>query len=86
MDVRDLAEHAMSNLADLGALSLPMEELEERLSEIDGETSTVLFCRTGQRSMEAVEFLHSRGYVRTLSLAGGINGWAQDVDPSLPIY
>lgn len=86
MDVRDLAEHAMSNLADLGAVSLPMEELEERLSEIDIETSTVLFCRTGRRSMEAVEFLHSRGYVRTLNLTGGINGWARDVDPSLPIY
>ncbi len=86
VDVRELAEHAMSNLTDLGAVSLPMEELERRLDEIDLETVTVIFCRTGRRSMQAVEFLHSRGYVRTLNLTGGINGWAQHVNPSLPIY
>jgi sulfur-carrier protein adenylyltransferase/sulfurtransferase len=86
VDVRESAEHAMSNLDDLGAVSLPTEELERRLDEIDWEAGTILFCRTGRRSMEAVEFLHSRGYVRTLNLAGGINGWARDVDPSLPIY
>lgn len=86
LDVRDLAEHAMSSLADLGAVSLPTEELERRLDEIDSEAETILFCRTGRRSMQAVAFLHSRGYVRTLNLTGGINGWARDVDPSLPVY
>ncbi len=86
VDVRQSAEHAMSNLDDLGAVSLPIEELEQRLDEFDWGADTVLFCRTGRRSMEAVEFLHSRGYVRTLNLAGGINGWARDIDPSLPIY
>ncbi|MFQ5529319.1 MAG: molybdopterin-synthase adenylyltransferase MoeB [Gemmatimonadota bacterium] len=86
VDVRDPVEHAMSSLADLGAISLPMEELEERIAEIDREAETILFCRTGRRSMEAVEFLHSLGYVRVLNLAGGINGWALDIDPSMPTY
>ncbi|MDH3427354.1 MAG: molybdopterin-synthase adenylyltransferase MoeB [Gemmatimonadota bacterium] len=86
VDVRDPAEHAMSDLANLGAISLPMEELEERLEEIDPLVETILFCRTGRRSMEAVEFLHSRGYARVLNLSGGINGWARDVDPNLPTY
>jgi len=86
VDVRDLAEHAMSNLTDLGAVSLPSGELERRLDEIDVAVDTVIVCRTGRRSMEVVEFLHSRGYVRTLNLAGGINGWARDVDSNLPIY
>jgi adenylyltransferase/sulfurtransferase len=86
VDVRNPAEHAMCSLADLGAVSLPMEELEARLDEIDRTVETVLFCRTGRRSLEAVEFLHSRGFGRVLNLAGGINGWARDVDPTMPTY
>ena len=86
IDVRELTEHAMSNLADLGAISLPMGELEGRLDEIDFEVDTIVFCRSGQRSLLAVEFLHSRGYVRTINLTGGINSWARDVDTSLPVY
>jgi molybdopterin/thiamine biosynthesis adenylyltransferase/rhodanese-related sulfurtransferase len=86
VDVRDRSELAISSLESLGARCIPVEELESRVDELEPGVETVLFCRTGNRSMEAVEFLHSRGYVRALSLAGGINGWARDVDPTLAIY
>ena len=86
VDVRDPTELAISTLEHLGAVSIPIEELEARIEELEREAETVLFCRTGSRSMDAVEFLHSRGYARALHLAGGINGWARDVDPNLAIY
>jgi len=86
LDVRDAAELVISTLEPLGAFCLPVEELEARIDELERGVEMVLFCRTGSRSLEAVEFLHSRGFVRTLSLAGGINGWARDVDPSMATY
>ncbi len=86
VDVRDVVEHEISNLEDLGALAIPADEVEERLGEIDPERDSVWFCRTGRRSAEVVEFLHSRGFDRALNLAGGINAWARDVDPELPVY
>lgn len=86
LDVRELEEHEVSNLDDIGAVAMPVSEVERRLDEIEAERESIWFCRTGRRSAEVVEFLHSRGYVRALNLAGGINGWARDVDPELPIY
>lgn len=86
IDVRDPGEHEVSNLDDLGAVAIPLAELETRLGELDPERDSVWFCRTGRRSAEVVEFLHSRGFDRALNLAGGINGWAREIDPELPVY
>lgn len=86
VDVRELVEHEVSNLDELGAMAMPADEVEERLGEVDPERDSVWFCRTGRRSAEVVEFLHSRGFDRALNLAGGINAWARDVDPELPVY
>ncbi|MFW6084994.1 MAG: molybdopterin-synthase adenylyltransferase MoeB [Gemmatimonadota bacterium] len=86
VDVREIVEHEVSNLDDLGAVAMPAGEVEERLGEVDPERDSVWFCRTGRRSAEVVEFLHSRGFDRALNLAGGINAWAREVDPELPEY
>jgi len=86
VDVREMEEHEMSNLDDLGAVALPVVQLEARLGELDPDQDSVWFCRTGRRSAEVVEFLHSRGFDRAFNLAGGINGWAREVDPELPVY
>jgi len=86
VDVREMEEHEVSNLDDLGAVAIPVARLEARLGELDPDQDSVWFCRTGRRSAEVVEFLHSRGFDRAFNLAGGINGWARDVDPELPIY
>ena len=86
VDVREREEHDVSNLDDMGAVAMPLAEVESRLGEVDRERESVWFCRTGRRSAEVVEFLHSRGFDRAYNLAGGINGWARDVDPELPVY
>lgn len=86
IDVREPGEHEVSNLDDLGAVAIPLDELEERLGEIDPGRDSVWFCRTGRRSADVVEFLHSRGFEKALNLAGGINAWARDIDPELPVY
>jgi rhodanese-related sulfurtransferase len=40
----------------------------------------------GGRSLRAAQFLAARGFSRVANLAGGIDAWARDIDPSLPGY
>jgi sulfur-carrier protein adenylyltransferase/sulfurtransferase len=46
----------------------------------------VVFCKAGTRSTHALELLVSAGFKRVKNLQGGINAWAREVDPELPVY
>ena len=44
----------------------------------------MVYCRSGARSAKAVQFLMQNGYEKAKNLVGGINKWAERIDPSLP--
>jgi adenylyltransferase/sulfurtransferase len=84
LDVREPHELEISNLK--GADLIPLGQLAARLSELDSADEMVVFCKGGTRSARALELLASAGFRKVKNLKGGINAWAQEVDPSLPIY
>lgn len=84
LDVREPQELRISQLE--GAELIPLGQLPARISEIDAERETVVFCRTGVRSGYAVELLRAAGFRHVRNLVGGINAWAREIDPSLPRY
>jgi adenylyltransferase/sulfurtransferase len=84
IDVREPHELAISSLP--GEENIPLGQLAGRLSELDSAQELVLFCKTGSRSTRALELLVSAGFRKVMNLQGGINAWARDVDPKLPIY
>ena len=84
IDVREPHEQQISHLA--GAQLIPLGQLASRLSELDSAEDIVLFCKAGTRSARALEVLASAGFRRVKNLKGGINAWAKEVDPSLPVY
>ncbi len=84
IDVREPHELEISHLD--GAHLIPMGELAGRMSELDSAEDIVLFCKSGTRSARALELLASAGFRRMKNLKGGINAWARDVDPNLPVY
>jgi sulfur-carrier protein adenylyltransferase/sulfurtransferase len=86
VDVREPFEWDIANLSAYGARLIPLDEVLERSDEIDAAAEVVVYCRSGSRSAGAVRQLRQRGYQRIWNLKGGINGWASDVDPSLPAY
>jgi sulfur-carrier protein adenylyltransferase/sulfurtransferase len=45
-----------------------------------------VYCRSGSRSAGAIRQLRQHGFSRLWNLKGGINAWAEHVDPSLPTY
>ena len=84
LDVREPHELEISQLE--GADLIPLGQLAARLSELDSADEMVVFCKGGTRSARALELLASAGFRKVKNLKGGINAWAEEVDPSLPIY
>jgi molybdopterin/thiamine biosynthesis adenylyltransferase/rhodanese-related sulfurtransferase len=84
IDVREPHELEISHLE--GAQLIPLGQLAARMSELDSAEEIVLFCKAGTRSARALELLASAGFRKMKNLKGGINAWAREVDPSLPIY
>jgi sulfur-carrier protein adenylyltransferase/sulfurtransferase len=84
LDVREPHELEISRLE--GADLIPLGQLAQRLSELDSAEEMVVFCKAGTRSARALELLVSAGFRKVKNLKGGINAWAREVDPSLPVY
>ena len=84
IDVREAGELAICALP--GALHLPMQEVPARLGEIPRDRALVVLCHHGVRSRMVAEFLVRHGFEDVANLAGGIDAWAEEVDPALPRY
>jgi adenylyltransferase/sulfurtransferase len=84
IDVREPHELAISWIE--GAKNIPLGELAGRLAELDPANEIVLFCKSGSRSRRALELLVSAGFRKVKNLQGGINAWAREVEPRLPVY
>lgn len=69
IDVRRPEEYDEGHLVD--SINIPLQEIEDRLSEISVQKPVVLYCRTGNRSGQAAELLKEKGYEAVLN-AGGL--------------
>jgi len=83
LDVREPHEYQICNL---GGHLIPLNDLPKRVSELDSSREIVVHCKMGGRSAKAVDFLRQSGFSRVYNLAGGINAWAERIDPKVPKY
>ncbi|MGA9855279.1 MAG: rhodanese-like domain-containing protein [Gammaproteobacteria bacterium] len=84
LDVREPWEFERVHLPD--CLHIPMDDLRERLDELDRERTYVILCHHGNRSQQVAAFMQSRGFKDVINLAGGIEDWAVSLEPGLPRY
>jgi molybdopterin/thiamine biosynthesis adenylyltransferase/rhodanese-related sulfurtransferase/molybdopterin converting factor small subunit len=84
IDVREPHEWEIAHID--GARLIPLGQLPERLAELDGHADIVTHCHHGARSMKALEILKGAGFGKVRSLAGGIDAWAERVEPGLARY
>jgi adenylyltransferase/sulfurtransferase len=83
LDVREPWEH---KVAQIGGKLIPMNEIPQRLSEIDREREIIVQCHHGIRSQRVAEFLQQSAFPRVVNLVGGNDAWSREVDPSVPKY
>jgi adenylyltransferase/sulfurtransferase len=84
VDVREPHELEISHIP--GAELMPLGSLAAQMHQLDSAEEIVLFCKSGSRSARALELLAGAGFRKLKNLKGGINAWATEVDPRLPIY
>jgi adenylyltransferase/sulfurtransferase len=84
LDVRE--PHELEIAALPGAVLIPLGQLAARLAELDSAQELVVFCKAGTRSARALELLVAAGFRKVKHLRGGLNAWAREVDPSMPVY
>ena len=84
LDVREPHEYALADLPD--AIKVPLQTLPRNLQRVPKDRDLVVYCRSGGRSANAVQFLRQMGYEKAVNLAGGINAWAERIDKTLRKY
>jgi len=72
LDVRTPEEFASGHIA--GAVNIPLDTLESRMSEVPKDQPVVVYCRSGNRSAQAADLLEEAGYSNIRDL-GGITAW-----------
>jgi rhodanese-related sulfurtransferase len=84
LDVRESWEFQTCHIE--GALTMPMNTIPGKLSELDEEQAIICICHHGVRSMQVALFLEQHGFTQISNLTGGVHAWAQQVDSTMPTY
>lgn len=84
LDVRTPAEHRLAAID--GAVLIPMDTLTSRLDELDPDRPIIVMCHHGYRSLNVAHYLAARDFDDVANLAGGIERYSREVDPSIPRY
>lgn len=84
IDVREPHELAICQLD--GAEHIPMRRIPEHLGELPRDQHLLILCHHGGRSLHVTRYLRQQGFTGVSNIAGGIDAWATEVDPSLARY
>lgn len=77
IDVREDDEWQAGHIQ--GAIHIPLKQLPERLAELQTykDKPVITQCRSGRRSLEALDILKKSGFKSPRSMEGGLQAWTQ---------
>ena len=84
LDVREPNEYEYSHIAN--SILIPLNQIPNRLSELDPEQEIVVICHHGMRSQQAANYLAQSGFNNISNLTGGIDAWSCNCDSSVRRY
>ncbi|MEK6869348.1 MAG: molybdopterin-synthase adenylyltransferase MoeB [Nanoarchaeota archaeon] len=88
IDVREEYEWDICKIE--GAKLIPMSQIMNDnigiLENIEKGKKIVLHCHTGARSAAVLQVLRNKGFKNLKNLVGGIDAWANEIDPEVPVY
>jgi rhodanese-related sulfurtransferase len=87
IDVREPEEFAITRIE--GATLIPMRDIPASLQQLEAkasEATLIVFCHHGVRSLNVAHWLREQGVPACQSMAGGIDAWSTQIDPSVPRY
>jgi rhodanese-related sulfurtransferase len=84
LDVREPDEIATASVD--GATLIPMGEIPARAGELPTDVPIFVLCHSGGRSARVTGYLNANGFPNAVNVAGGIDAWSMQIDPSVPRY
>jgi rhodanese-related sulfurtransferase len=84
LDVREPWEYDIAHIP--GSLLLATLSFPDLLSKLQAASQVITICHHGIRSFSAAMYLKEQGVPQAKSLAGGVEAWALEVDPSMRRY
>ncbi len=86
VDVREPVEWDINHLD--GATLIPKSTLDTGagLAKLPQDRMSVLYCKTGVRSAEALATVQQAGFSDAVHLQGGIAAWARQYEPDMVMY
>ncbi|MEO6874976.1 MAG: rhodanese-like domain-containing protein [Opitutaceae bacterium] len=84
LDVREPAELAICQI--IGAEHIPMRQVPTQVSTLPRDRHLLVLCHHGVRSLSVTQFLRAQGFTAASSIAGGIEAWAEQLDPAMARY
>jgi molybdopterin/thiamine biosynthesis adenylyltransferase/rhodanese-related sulfurtransferase len=84
LDVREPFEHEIAHIE--GSKLIPLGQLKARLNELKSDQEIIALCKSGTRSAHAVQLLQGAGFMQSFNLEGGIDAWANEIDPAMERY
>lgn len=84
LDVREPFEYEIAHIE--GTKLIPLGELPRRLDELERHGEIAVHCKSGKRSAQAVQLLRRAGFTNVVNIEGGIDAWADEIDPNVPKY
>jgi rhodanese-related sulfurtransferase len=74
LDVRTPEEYAQDGRI-AGSTLIPLQELPQRMDELQQDQAIACFCRSGNRSRTACDQLAQAGFTNLVNVDGGIGAW-----------
>jgi molybdopterin/thiamine biosynthesis adenylyltransferase/rhodanese-related sulfurtransferase len=86
VDVREPAEWEIVRIP--GATLIPKDQIlrGDALASLPQDRQIVMYCKSGVRSAETLAAVKAAGFRDAVHVQGGVTGWVNQVDPSLPSY
>ncbi|MCK6490115.1 MAG: molybdopterin-synthase adenylyltransferase MoeB [Planctomycetes bacterium] len=86
LDVREPFELGICQIE--GNLNIPLGQVPSRVGELAAwkDKLVVCQCKSGRRSMKALETLKKHGFRKVRNLDGGILAWGEEIDPAITAY
>ena len=84
LDVRNIQEVLFSKIN--GSIHIPMNEIMNRINELDSNKEIIIQCKSGKRSAKVCEYLITQNFNNVKNLKGGIISWADEIDSSIQVH
>lgn len=84
LDVRERWEFEYCNIAN--SVLIPMGKLPDKLDELDPQKEIIIICHHGIRSRQMGYYMEQMGFKHIINLDGGVERWAEDVEPTMKRY